>query len=146
MQRTIYVPRSETVKKKKKNVTLPSTRKIIRVDSWRLYKRCITHHFVTSSEDLLHGPGFGFSQLLEHQKSSVCSKGRAWQINQQHLLNYLNSNYLPSLIPPVQPRQIARRVLCIFFSSTSKSEVIKPSCPAPRIISNFMCSINNSLA
>lgn len=145
MQRTIYVPRSEMVKKIK-NVTLPSTRKIIRVDSWLLYKRCITHHFVTSSEDLLHGPGPVFSQLLEHQKSSVRSKGSAWQINQQHLLNYSSSNYVASLIPPVQARQISRWVLCIFFSSPSKSEVIKHSCPAPRIISNFMCSINNSLA
>lgn len=117
MQRTIYLPRSETVKKKD---TLPSTRKIIRVDSWPLYKRCITHHFVTSSEEPLHGPGPVFSQLLEHQRSSVRSKGSAWQINQQHLLNYLSSNYLVSLILPVQARHISCWVLHIFFQFAVK--------------------------
>lgn len=92
---------SETVQKK---VTLPSTREIIRVDSWLLYKRRITHHFVTSSEDPFYGLSPIFSQPLQHRKSSVRS---AWQINQQHLLNYFS--YLTCLIAPAHAHQISRR-------------------------------------
>lgn len=68
MQRSIYVPRSETLKKK---CNCALYKKIIRVDSWLLYKRFITHHFVTSSEDLIHGPSPVFSQLLELVSSEV---------------------------------------------------------------------------
>lgn len=97
---------SETVQKKG---TLPSTREIIRVDSWLLYKRRITHHFVTSSEDPFYGLSPVFSQPPQHRKSSARSKSSAWQINRQHLLNYSSSNYLASLIAPAHARQISRR-------------------------------------
>lgn len=142
MQRTIYVPRSVLSEAVQKNVTLPSTRKIIRVDSWLLYRWCITHHFVTSEADPLCGRGPVSSRVREHCWSCVHSEGSGWQISQQHLLNYLSANYLWAL---QFRRVISQAGLFAFFGSSSKSEVIESSCPAPGIISNFMCSMNNSL-